>query len=230
MASREGEKRRRRDARLAAERQAAASARRQRMLRWGGAAVLAVALIVAVGVAISSGGGSGGRGSAATDASGKPVALPAPKETHLKAAARPAGCVLRNVPSFGQEHTTDQVTYKSNPPTSGTHNRQPAQDGAYRPGNPPEAGQAVPTLQHGRIALQWKPGASQPTIGQLRSLFDERGGYHALRFEDQTNLPSALAATAWAHLIGCNRVTPATSDALRDFRKAYTDKGPERVP
>jgi Protein of unknown function (DUF3105) len=230
MSSRAEEKRRRREERLAQERAAAQAARRQGVLRTAGAAALGVALVVGVVVAIAASRGGGDGSSASQNGSATAVALPAPMETDLKAAARAAGCALRDYPSFGQEHTTGAVTYKSNPPTSGPHNPQPAQDGAYAPGDQPAVAQTVHSLEHGRVELQWRPGTSQRTIGRLQSLFNEQGGYHALLFENQTKMPYQVAASAWRHSIGCPKVTAATFDALRDFRKAYTDKGPEQVP
>lgn len=60
---------------------------------------------------------------------------------------------------------------------------------------------AVHSLEHGRIELQWRPGTSERTIGQLQSLFNERRGYHALLFENQTKMPYAVAASAWQHYV-----------------------------
>jgi hypothetical protein len=39
-----------------------------------------------------------------------------------------------------------------------------------------------------------------------------------------------VAATAWGHLIGFDKVTDETFDALRAFRDRYRDQGPEQVP
>ena len=233
MASREEEKRRRREERLAAEQEAAAGARRQRAIRRTAAGVVAVIAVAGIAAAIASsggGGGGGGSGTSSGDGSAKPVRLPAAQESDLKTAAAKAGCVVRDFENFGSQHTTDKVTYKTNPPTSGPHNPQPAQDGAYAPGNPPAVGEAVHALEHGRIDLQWRPGLPARTIGQLQALFNEQGGYHALLFANQTRMPYAVAASAWQHFVGCPKITPAVFDALRDFRKMYTDKGPEKVP
>lgn len=231
MASREEEKRQRREQRLAEEQQAAAAARRQRLLRAAGGAALAAALIVAIVVVITAGGGQdGGQGAVGSDAAAKPVPIPAARETDLRIAARKGRCVLRDFPSFGQQHTADRVAYKSNPPTSGPHDPQPAQDGAYAPGNPPALGQSVHALEHGRIELQWRPGVPTRTIGELQSLFNEQSGFHTLLFENQSQMPYMVAASAWQHFIGCNDANAATIDALRAFRKQYTDKAPEQVP
>ena len=49
-------------------------------------------------------------------------------------------------------------------------------------------------------------------------------GYKTLLFENNTNMPYAVAATAWGHLIGCNTFNDHVFDALRAFRLKYIDK------
>ena len=55
-------------------------------------------------------------------------------------------------------------------------------------------------------------------------------GYKTLLFQNNTNMPFAIAATAWGQLLGCPAFNPKIFDALRDFRLAYLDKGPESLP
>ncbi len=55
-------------------------------------------------------------------------------------------------------------------------------------------------------------------------------GYHALVFENNTDMPAKVAATAWGQSLTCDQLSDATIDALRDFRERYTDKGPEFIP
>jgi hypothetical protein len=43
-------------------------------------------------------------------------------------------------------------------------------------------------------------------------------------------MPAQFAATAWTKSITCPTLTPQALQAMRDFRKAYTDKAPEFVP
>ena len=43
-------------------------------------------------------------------------------------------------------------------------------------------------------------------------------------------MPYQVAVTAWGHLIGCEKVTDETFDALRAFRDRYRDQGPEQAP
>ena len=118
-------------------------------------------------VVITSGSGGGssndaGSGSVSTTASAA-IKLPARKITNLDEAAKTAGCTLKSPPIEGRGHTTDKVTYKTNPPTSGEHNPEPSQDGVYDPGNTPSPEHYVHSLEHGRVELQYKKGSPQRT-------------------------------------------------------------------
>jgi hypothetical protein len=196
------------------------------MLGRVGGALFALAAIAIVVVAVTSSSGSGKKSGAAANA----VPIPKQQSTDLKTSAAEAGCELRDFPNFGQQHVTNKVSYKSNPPTSGPHNPTPALDGSYDRGNPPAVEQAVHALEHGRIEIQWRAGLSQRAIGQLQTLANEQGGYHVLLFENQTDMPFEVAASAWQHYLGCSKFTPRVFDAIRNFRKAYTDKAPEKIP
>jgi hypothetical protein len=182
--------------------------------------------VIAIAAVALSGSSSGGD-SKATSATYPKESIPAPKSVGLQAAAKAAGCVLKNYPDFGNTHTTAKVTYKTNPPTSGNHNPVPADDGVYATAPPKE--NTVHTLEHGRIELQFKPGTPAKVRGQLKALFDE-DAYHMVLMPNQTGMPYEVAATAWTHLIACNQVNDSTWDALRAFKTAYRDQAPERVP
>jgi hypothetical protein len=43
-------------------------------------------------------------------------------------------------------------------------------------------------------------------------------------------MPTAFAATAWTKSITCPSLTQKSLDAMREFRKAFTDKAPEFIP
>jgi hypothetical protein len=233
MASREEEKRRRREARLAAEQAAAAAAARKKRLGLVVGAVLGLAAIAAVIIAVVTlSGGSKGltKVGSPTSASGAKVPIADRKISDLDAAAKAAGCVVKNPPDEGNTHVTTTVKYKSNPPTSGNHNPDPAQDGIYDPGNQPAIEHLVHTLEHGRIEYEYKPGTPRRRIAQLETLFNEKDGYHQLVFQNPTNMPYAVAATAWDHLVGCPTFNDKVFDAFRAFRDRYTDKAPEFFP
>jgi hypothetical protein len=236
MSSRQEEKERRKQERIERERAEAAAAKRKRLLMTAAGAVVAAVAVVAVVLAVSSGkkdtsGGSSDNGVPA-------VPIPARKITNLQAATKAAGCAVREFPDEGRTHIADNESfngYKTNPPTSGTHHNTPAQDGIYAAGTEPAKESWVHTLEHGRIILQYKPGTPKRVIGQLQTLFNEKvkggpAGYHMVLLQNNTKMPYQVAAVAWRAYIGCNKVSDKTWDALRAFRDAYVDKGPEAVP
>jgi Protein of unknown function (DUF3105) len=236
VASRHEEKQRRRAEREARERAEAAAAARRKRLQYvfgGLLAVLAVAAVAVLAVTSLGGGDDETEVRAANRADG--VSVPAPRLSgNLTAAAKAAGCVVRNVPEEGRDHRTKDFKasdYGTNPPTSGPHNPNWYQDGVYVPGTTPRLGMLVHTLEHGRIDLQYRPGTSKQTVRRLEALVAQMdGGYHMLLFQNTTKMPYAVAATAWTHLLGCRSMNDRVFDAVRAFRTSYIDKGPEKIP
>lgn len=233
MASRQQEKEARRQARLeqeAAERKAAARTKRLQYL-FGG--VLAVGVVGAVVLLLSLGGGNGKAGGKVKEVASTGVKLPAVQITDKKKAATAAGCTLSNPADDGRNHQERTFTgkdYKTNPPTSGTHFPVPAQDGIFEPGNEPQVGELVHSLEHGRVSVQYKPGTSPKVVKQLEQFLSESNrGYHMLLSQNNTNMKAQIAATAWDHSLTCPDVNDKVFDALRTFREAYLDRGPERV-
>src|SRR4051812_30511676 len=143
-------------------------------------------------------------------AAGKATKLPAQKTKNLTQAAKLAGCTVTTAPNEGAEHVTREVTaadYGTNPPTSGVHNPEWASDEIYQPGDTPDLGTLVHTLEHGRIDIQYHPGTAAATISLLAQLYKQMDdGYHLLLFENSTDMPFAVAATAWTHLLGCPKM------------------------
>jgi hypothetical protein len=219
MAHRAEEKERRRQERIEREEAARRAAARKRTLQIG-AGVVGGLVIIAVIVVLVAGGGGG------SDDNVDP--------NKLTADAKAAGCTFSSFKSEGRTHTAGKVTYKTNPPTSGNHNPTPAQDGIYRAGNSPPKENFVHTLEHGRIEFQYKPGTSAADVAKLRRLAEEpfngTAGYHVLLFENNTDMPAQFAATAWTKSITCPTLSTAALGAMREFRAAFTDKGPEFIP
>jgi hypothetical protein len=218
MASRQEEKERRRRERLAAEQAAQKAASRKRTFRIGGAVVLVAAVVAVIAVVALAGGDDKSTTSAST----------------LATDATAAGCTFNTYKSEGRTHTTGKVKYKTNPPTSGNHNPTPAQDGIYAPGNEPAPENWVHSLEHGRILFQYKPGTPASDIAKLQKVAQEplndSAGYHVLMFQNNTKMPSQFALVAWTKSLTCDKLTPQAMDVMRDFRKAFTDKGPEFIP
>lgn len=234
MTSRREEKERRRAERLAAEQSAAEQAKRRRTYSIVVGAVLGIAALGAI-VAVAATGGGNGHDVKASEITGAEsftgaAAPPSQTETDLFAAARAAGCILRNPVIEGRQHVEPgtKVEYKTNPPTSGNHDPSPAGDGVYD--TAPTAATLknfVHTLEHGRIEIQYDPGLAKRRIDQLGGLFNE-DPYHMVLMPNR-RLDYAVAVTAWGHLLGCKKVTDETFDAIRGFRDRYRDQGPEQA-
>jgi hypothetical protein len=160
--------------------------------------------------------------------------LPRQRIKDLSKAARAAGCTVVTAPDEGNQHDTRELTaadYGTNPPTSGVHAPEWAMDDIYPPGNTPKLGTLVHTLEHGRIDIQYRRGTDADTIAALTALYNEmNGGYHLLLYENATDMPFAVAATAWDHLLGCPRMNDRVFDAIRAFTARFVDRGPETVP
>jgi len=229
VSSRQEEKEARRRERLEREQAEArvASRRRRLQLVLGGAlALAAVAAVVVALLAASTGDGDAEPSQAGSES----VAIPAQRVTDLQAAAKAAGCRTRNFPVEGRDHVEGEVTYRTNPPTSGNHNINPAPDGVYEPGNTPAKENYVHTLEHGRVLFQYAPGLPARRVSQLETLFNERDGYHVAVFENNTKMPVEFAATAWLQQLTCPKFNDRVFDAARAFRARYTDKAPEFIP
>jgi hypothetical protein len=196
--------------------------------------VLGIAALAAI-VAVAATGGGNGHDVRASEITGDQsfsgaAAPPSQTETDLFAAARAAGCVLRNPVIEGRQHIEPgtKVEYKTTPPTSGNHDPSPAGDGVYSSAPTTSTTKNfVHTLEHGRIIIQYDPGLGKRRINQLGGLFNE-DPYHMVLMPNR-RMDYSVAVTAWGHLLGCEKVTDATFDAIRGFRDRYRDQGPEQA-
>jgi Protein of unknown function (DUF3105) len=235
VSSRKEQKEKLRQERLAKEQAAAAAEKRRRMMGFGVGGVLAVAAIVAVVVAVAAGGG-GDDGPSRSGSDGPRTPIPAQRQDNLQAAAREAGCTLRSFTpgANDRQHTEDRVNYQQNPPVFGPHNPQWASDGNYVGQGAPGTENVVHALEHGRVVIWYQPNLPARQISQLETLFAEPiegkpEGYKQLLVE-RPNMPFQVAATSWGQQLGCRQFNNQVFDALRTFRAAYVDKGPESVP
>ena len=230
MASREEEKRLRREEREKAEAAAAASASRSKRLQFLLGALLTIAVVVGA-VLLITGGSDDKNGGSEPTASVDGAEIPPPEERDLDKAAEAANCVVEHPPLGSADHVEEPVEYVTNPPTSGNHSATPALDGIYTPDTSPEPENWVHSLEHGRIVFQYAPGSDETLIGQMETLASEplngKDAYKALLIQNNTDMPFAVAASAWGHFIGCKEPSDAMFDALRNFRVRYVDKGPE---
>jgi hypothetical protein len=236
MASRQEEKERRRRERQERERQEAAAASRRRRVQYVFGGLLAVGVLaglIALGISAFSAGDDEVSAASPTTSGEALPELPAQKETDVRKAADAAGCDLQHPAYEGAEHEEKAFQpsdYKTNPPTSGPHFPTWYDDGIYEPGTVPDLGQLVHTLEHGRINVQYAPGAGPEVVRNLEAFLAETDGYHQLLYENTTDMEYEVAATAWTQLLGCPEYNDRVPDALRTFRSRYVDQGPERVP
>lgn len=135
------------------------------------------------------------------------------------------------VPEEGKDHVDDgtTITYKSYPPSSGTHYGSTADYGFWEEEKP--EGQLVHNLEHGAIVLYYKPGLSPDIVQSLRdsyvSLPPAKYGKVKLVVTPYSKLQSPLVIAAWG------RVQPLSEfdyEAIQAFYQAWVDKGPEDVP
>jgi hypothetical protein len=235
VSSRQEEKERRRAERLAREEAARARAARAKRLRFalGGVVVLAVIAVIVVLAAGGLGGSDDGEAVSQPEPAAD-VTLPEQRIGDVQDAAKAAGCTLRHPKIEGGTHEEREFQasdYKTNPPTSGNHFPQWAEDGVYEPASTPPLGELVHTLEHGRINVQYKPGTPAATVAQLEALLAEQNeGYHMLLYENGTGMDAQVAATTWGHSLTCPEMNDRVFDAIRTFRTEYIDTGPEDVP
>jgi hypothetical protein len=233
VSSRQEEKERRRHERLERERAEARRAARRKRVQYAFGGLLGVAAVAGIVLAVViAGGGDEGDAKSASDTAN--VKLPVQQTSDMQAAAKAAGCKVTNAQFEGATHQNKEFKpsdYKTNPPTSGNHTPDWYEDGIYAPGDVPELGKLVHTLEHGRIDLQYKPGTSEQVVKQLEALLAEQeDGYHMLLYENTTGMDAQVAATAWTHSLTCPQMNDKVFDAIRTFRARYIDKGPEQVP
>ena len=189
---------------------------RRRLILTAAAAVVALGAIIAIALLAASGGSDFPDGS-----------VPPQQIGDLDRAARAAGCSVRDPQTEGETETAERVVYRDDPPHSGNHAPEPADDGAYR-SDPPADENLVHALYHGRVVIWFDPDLDDSRIGDLKALFDESPQHMLLVPRESMDLD--VAATAWTHALECVRMTDGVFDAVRAFRERWRDQGPEFVP
>lgn len=233
MATRKEEKEAARAERLRKQEEAAKTEARRKRVGYVVGGGLALAAVAAIAVVLLSGGG-GDNGSKTDDGGNKSASFPArseplpqpPADLSLEAAAKKAGCVYKQQKDEGSDHTQSPVTYKTVPPSSGNHNPNPADDGAYT--DPPPLERLVHSLEHGRIILWYPQGAPDKVRSDLKAIFDEDPAHMIIA--PLSTLNDAAAASAWTQTLNCKEWNDDAINAMRAFRDEFRDQGPEFVP
>jgi hypothetical protein len=249
MASRKEERERLRQQRLAQQQSQGSSERRRLILGYVVAGLLSVAVLAGLVAVIASSGGSDNNfpenahvqansgttdGQKLDDREGTPP--PDIQFGDLDVSAQKAGCEEHlDLPDEGNQHFQDDTmgNYKTNPPTSGNHygavegttSGQMA-DGAYAV-QPPES-RLVHSMEHGRVEIRYSPKLPEDQQLALKGVFDDNPD--GMILTPDTDLPYAVAVSAWTNYIGCPKYNPIVLDVIRNFRDTYRGNGPEPIP
>lgn len=138
----------------------------------------------------------------------------------------------RSVPNEGQTHVNqgDAVTYRENPPASGSHYPTWTRAGVYT--DPVASGNWLHSLEHGYVVVLYNCPADCPELlGQLRSFYDaapkSKYGAQKLVITAFKDMPNQVTAIAWTRKL---ELDSFDGDQLMAFYRAYVDKGPEDAP
>lgn len=166
--------------------------------------------------------------------------FPAPERVgSVREAAQAANCELRSFEVATKDHIAspgEPVRYASDPPTSGKHHPEPAEDHAYAVA--PDVRRIVHTLEHGRVVLWFDRDLPRSARAGLKAFYVD-DPYQLLLVPDTTEMPYAVAATAWnrdpgrngtGRLLGCPEHDDAIYTALDAFRDRHRGRGPELIP
>lgn len=127
----------------------------------------------------------------------------------------------------GRDHVPlgTKFDYNSNPPTSGPHFAAPEEWGVYDKEIDDQI--LIHNLEHGGIWISYKPGIDAALKGELEAIAKDYGR-KVIITPRQAN-DSDIALAAWNHLDKFS-AGEFSGKRVRDFVKAYRNKGPEFVP
>ncbi len=129
-------------------------------------------------------------------------------------------------PIASAEHIPDgqkAKDFNSNPPTSGQHYAEPANWGIYDEQLLDE--RLVHNLEHGGIWISYKPDLDPTQIAELKNIADDYTLKVIMTPRPENDSPIVVAS--WGRLL---KLDQADDGQIKDFIKAYINKGPEQVP
>ena len=127
-------------------------------------------------------------------------------------------------PGRVNEHTS-APSFTVNPPAGGVHSASAARAGTYTAESAPEDGMVVHALEHGFIAISYRPDLDAARLADLEQIADDFDEDVLLLPRPTLDVP--VAATAWHRRLLCGEPEPAS---VRRFVEAYRGDGPENVP
>lgn len=119
------------------------------------------------------------------------------------------------------------ASYDVDPPAGGDHSPSAASAGVYGEGGQPVPSDAevVHALEHGYVAVWYRPGLSAEEMGGVRAAYDAYPD--DVLVVPKASLTGKAAATAWGRRLLCRDVEAAS---LTEFVRQYRNQGPEKVP
>lgn len=130
------------------------------------------------------------------------------------------------VPVLSRKHVPDgtQITYNSNPPSSGEHYNLPQDAGIYP--KAPADGHLVHSLEHGAVILWYNPNkATKDQISQLTNIFKSINLDKKI-MTPRTNLPTPIALSSWGRVLLLKTID---EKQIKDFFNTNYDNGPEQA-
>jgi hypothetical protein len=125
----------------------------------------------------------------------------------------------------GQTHIStgaEASDYNSNPPTSGSHWSNPAENGVYDIQLPDE--QLVHNLEHGHIWISYKSDISQEALNRLIEIAEDDDWKVVLSPREEND--SLIAVAAWGRLL---KMDEPDFQKIEDFIKTFRNRGPEKT-
>ena len=81
------------------------------------------------------------------------------------------------------------------------------------------------SLEHGRVEVQYQPNLPEADQLKIKGVVDE--DFRDVILFQNPNMPWQVAVAAWDHYLGCKTYNDKVPDAIRAFRDAYRNRGPE---
>lgn len=138
-------------------------------------------------------------------------------------------------PPVGVEHiplgSPSPTPYNSNPPASGGHFGSQANWGIYDYEVHDQI--FMHNLEHGGIWIAYRPAISPEAVRQLKEIVNEYGGSKFVMAPRSLN-DADVAIVAWTRVLKFDLTGGKLSDdqieGVREFYKAFKNRGPEFVP
>lgn len=137
-----------------------------------------------------------------------------------------------STPLVGQEvkvesadHVPDgtELTFNSNPPSSGSHYVVPQPAGVYD--TAPPDGKLVHSLEHGAVIFWYREDLPKSEVEKLKGIFDQKSGKKIMTPRKDLDVPVALSS--WGRVLKLEKIDEA---AIIEFFETNHDRGPEKAP